>query len=129
MTKYLLFLDGAAALVDIPCGFSSDAWGRLQDGFARLCGKRNPRDHYVRCVPVYSHNIVGDVMFHDELAGPGGASFEVYPLAPGVTDDDFRAVAGKLRRERDVVRMSAYRVRRWIGVPEELLGEGVTREG
>ena len=112
--KYLLNCEGVGALIDMPRDKPSEYWGAVQKAFIKASG-HDPEDRFAWCDMIHlwpDHN-VGGVTYDWELAGSSGASFRLHRL-PDHTDEQIDAAKAKLRRERDVVRMSVLRVKKLI---------------
>jgi hypothetical protein len=113
---YLITCNGKGRIVDVPSEASSDDYGRLQRAFANEVA-RHGEDHYPamwRLYPCYSRD---GVYWHEELAGPDGASFVVFQF-PEHMPEQVNAVVEYLQQSRDVVRLKVLRLkwhRHYIG--------------
>ena len=108
MSRTLIYLDGHGAIID-----SNDRRSRDYDynyaRFATMLG-RAP-DAGVHAVSLYPDQKLAGRYYTWELAGPGGASFQVIQL-PDTTSLAVEATKRLLIAERDVVRMSVLRIRK-----------------
>lgn len=98
-SRYLIFAGHHAAVIDVPRGLSSEGYGVLQDWFA----KRTRSDSFSSMRQLRSQE--HDVWYHDELAGPNGASFELYKF-PDTPIENVEQAESAIRRKFDVVRLS-----------------------
>lgn len=103
--KYLIFAGHHAAVIDIPSELTSDEYGLIQDWFA----KRTGGDTYSSMRRLRSDDQQCGVYYHDELAGPNGASFELFQF-PDTPEDDVKRAEEAIRHKFDVVSL---RVRRF----------------
>lgn len=99
--KYLIFAGHHAAIIDLPYGLSSDDYGRLQDWFAKLTNG----DSYSSMRSLDEQERVGEVYYYWELAGPGGASFELFKF-PETSAESAQKAEDHIRRNQDVVRLA-----------------------
>lgn len=111
---YLLHYNGRGAIIDVPRSITWQQWGQLQKAFVKAAGG-DPEDRFAWCdsITLWSHCNVEGVSFDEELAGSAGASFRLHKL-PDTTEEQIEAAKRKLRRERDVVRMSVLRINELI---------------
>lgn len=114
---YLLHSRGYGALVNVPRGLSSEAWGNMQDFFCQ-CARvpRIVKGGAVDCYHLYEDQRFGDVYWTEELVNSQGMRFTLIPLVTA-TNQDLMQVRSNIRHNRDVVGMSIVRVKRWIQFP------------
>ena len=101
---YLIFAGHHAAIVNVPRDLSSDGYGELQEWFA----KHTRGDSYSSMRKLCSHSQISGVWYHDELAGPDGAAFEVFQL-PDTPPESLEFAVSKIRRDFDVVSLRVKR--------------------
>ena len=102
---YLIFAGHHAAIVNVPPDLSSDGYGALQQWFAK---HTKSRDEYAVMRHLWSHNQINGVWYHEELAGPDGAAFEVFQL-PDTPPESLEFAVSKIRRDFDVVSLRVKR--------------------
>lgn len=102
MSKYLIHADGSpviGAVIEIPPGTSSDAYGEIQNRFRMLYGES---ESAVSLIRLYEDQCYRGVYWSEVLAGSAGMQFGLFVL-PGVEDCNVRGCKMKLSRDRDVV--------------------------
>ena len=102
---YLIFAGHHCAIVNVPRDLSSDGYGALQDWFAK---HTKSRDEYAVMRHLWSHSQISGVWYHEELAGPDGAAFEVFQL-PDTPPESLEFAVSKIRRDFDVVSLRVKR--------------------
>ena len=119
--RYLMFCESRGVgrvgqWVEVPEGASGDDYGRWQEEFASAHGAAS-RDGFYRFARMvrFSHWEVTEsgIRYSEELAGPGGMSFELFQL-PGDTDEAVEAAKEQIYRQRDVVRLWVVRIGRLL---------------
>lgn len=113
--KYLIFAGHHAAIIDMPLGVSSNGYGKLQDWFA----KTTRGDSYASMRSLDEHERVGEVYYHWELAGPDGASYELFQL-PDISAETVQKAEDHIRRTQDVVRLTIRRFKHLHDIQSEL---------
>lgn len=99
--QYLIFTGHHVAIIDVPPELSSDGYGKLQDWF----GQTTRGEAYSSSMRrISSHTLIHGVWYHEELAGPDGASFELFHL-PDIPDESVQAAKDHIFRSFDVVRL------------------------
>ncbi len=99
MSPYLIFSGQHAAVIEMPRRASAEAYGDLQKWFSSKVGGA---DKHAEMRSLWSHCNHRGVFWHDELAGPDGASFEVFQL-PTTTISAVADCCKHIRRSFDVV--------------------------
>lgn len=97
--KFIIFAGKHAAIINVPSGFSADAYGNLQMWFAKHVKSRH---EFAVMRSLWSNAQINGVWYNEELAGPDGASFEVF-APPDVTEEMVMSAVRKIRRDFDVV--------------------------
>lgn len=97
--KFIIFAGKHAAIIDVPSELSSDGYGILQQWFAKHVKSRH---EFAVMRSLWSHANINGVWYNEELAGPDGASFEVFAL-PDITEETVMSAVRKIRRDFDVV--------------------------
>lgn len=117
--RYLIYTTSdkdktTAAWVNVPKGWSSEAYGELQQRFAAKYG-----GDWATMVMLSNWNQTSEgILFDWELAGPVGASFQVF-FFPHNTYEQVVQARHELRRKRDVVRMETIRIHKLVEFPLE----------
>lgn len=112
MPKYLIFSGKTAAIVEVPIGFTSDQYGDLQDRYSAKYGDERGGSSMRRLTWDCCYE---GVWYDWELAGPDGASFEVFQF-PNTPAGSVTATVKHLKVSRDVVRLV---VKRFVAVADE----------
>lgn len=114
--KHLLVKKNVGALFEMPKDKPSEFWMELEKRFSELVpGDRFDFVTWIR-LPCYDYareDIVNGVPFTWELAGPGGADFQLIKF-PDVPEEQIKKAISKLRESRDVVRLSVLRIEKLI---------------
>lgn len=119
----VMFIQGRrAALAHIPRDTSSEEWGRLQIAFAESCSSRRTEADFVFCVSLSQDQVFEGVYYSWDLAGPDGATFEIYRM-PHHSDADVNKCRSHIKKNRDVVRMSVCTISEWLPLGKAGLGE------
>lgn len=113
---YLIFTDHHAALINVPRNLSSDGYGDLQEWFAKHVKSRNK---FASTRKLWSHCQINGVWYHEELAGPDGASFEVFQL-PETQQEHVEYAVSKIRRDFDVVSLRILRFRTLHSIQDDV---------
>jgi hypothetical protein len=114
--NYLLYYDKRGALYpDFLVGSPSSYYGRIQSAVARLCypNRRTAPFFFAEFFELNESQKVHGVYYREELAGPGGASFQLLKL-PDTSAGQIERAERQLRTERDVVRLSVLRIEKLI---------------
>ena len=96
---YVIFSGDHAAVIEVPRDMSADAYGELQEWFCTLV---KSKQKYSCMRKLWAHCNIGGVWYHDELAGPDGASFEVFAF-PETPKKAISAATTHILRRFDVV--------------------------
>ena len=114
MKSYLLHYNGLGRIVTIePSQTSSEEYGNIQRNFLADAGGAKQEWDWPDMITLYPHARVGNVFYDEELAGSSGASFRILAM-PTDSAEDIELAKQKLRRDRDVVRMSIIHVTAFI---------------
>lgn len=104
--QYLLFSGTDGAIVFLPDNATSDQYAEVQLSFERYLGKKNTEWCSMRNLSQQVHG----VWYHDELAGPDGASFEVFQF-PGVSDAHIKRAVKTIPEKWDAVRIRVIKIK------------------
>lgn len=111
---YLFLADDVAALVQVPRGASSAAWGHAQ---ALFCNKAHPHrpvaGYWCGCFHLREECRIGPVYWDEELCNADGMRFLLLPLV-SATAVDIDMVKQHLRHARDVVQLKVANIKRWL---------------
>ena len=117
--KYLIYCEDrknpgkrVAQWVGIPDEWNSDDYGKLQQDFAKQHAASSVDYADMQNFASWELSRNG-ILFHEELAGPNGMSFTLYPM-PNQPHSEVMAAKEQLRHERDVVHISICRIHRLL---------------
>ncbi len=118
--KYLIFTEDTAAIIHVPIGTSSDKYGELQERFLQQFGRG--KFDFVSMLSLAADCFEFDVWYHWELAGSGGASFELFQF-PDTPEGKVKALAKRIHSTRDVVRLKVLHFKSFVEFPVFESGE------